>query len=37
MSIVTRLFDADGDDREVELDASTIKRLNDRRLLWVDV
>ncbi len=37
MSIVTRLFDADGDDREVELDASTIKRLSDRRLLWVDV
>ena len=37
MSMVSRLFDAAGDDREIELDASAIKRLTDRQLLWVDV
>jgi len=35
--MVSRLFDAAGDDREIELDASAIKRLTDRQLLWVDV
>ncbi len=35
--MVSRLFDAAGDDREIELDASVIKRLTDRQLLWVDV
>jgi magnesium transporter len=37
LSIATRLFDADGDDREVDLKESLIKRLTDRQLLWVDV
>jgi len=37
LSMVSRLFDAAGDDREIELDASAIKRLTDRQLLWVDV
>ena len=37
MSMVSRLFDAAGDDREIELDAAAIKRLTDRQLLWVDV
>ena len=37
MSMVSRLFDAAGDDREIELDAAAIKRLSDRQLLWVDV
>jgi magnesium transporter len=37
LSIATRLFDADGDDREVELEESLVKRLTDRQLLWVDV
>lgn len=37
MSTVSRLFDAAGDDREIELDASAVKRLTDRQLLWVDV
>lgn len=37
MSTVSRLFDAAADDREIELDASAIKRLTDRQLLWVDV
>ena len=35
--MVSRLFDAAGDDREIELDAAAIKRLSDRQLLWVDV
>ena len=35
--MVSRLFDAAGDDREIELDAAAIKRLTDRQLLWVDV
>jgi magnesium transporter len=37
LSMVSRLFDAAGDDREIELDAAAIKRLSDRQLLWVDV
>ena len=37
MSMVSRLFDAAGDDREIELDAAAVKRLTDRQLLWVDV
>jgi magnesium/cobalt transport protein CorA len=35
--MVSRLFDAAGDDREIELDAAAVKRLTDRQLLWVDV
>jgi magnesium transporter len=34
---IARLFDADGDDREVDLEESVIKRLTDRQLLWVDL
>jgi magnesium transporter len=37
MSIVSRLFDADADDREVALEAPLIKRLTNRQLLWVDM
>jgi magnesium transporter len=37
LSMVSRLFDAAGDDREIELDEAAIKRLSDRQLLWVDV
>ena len=37
MSIVTRLFDADGTDREVDLYASVVKGLTDHQLLWTDV
>ncbi|MDQ2941809.1 MAG: magnesium transporter CorA family protein [Chloroflexota bacterium] len=37
MSIVSRLFDADGTDREVEVDASVVKGLTDHQLLWADV
>ena len=37
MSTVTRLFDAEGADREVKLEASLVKGLTDRQLLWVDV
>jgi magnesium transporter len=34
---IARLFDADGADREVDLEESVIKRLTDRQLLWVDL
>ncbi|MDP9244891.1 MAG: magnesium transporter CorA family protein [Chloroflexota bacterium] len=34
---IARLFDADGDDREVDLEESVIKRLTDRQLLWLDL
>jgi magnesium transporter len=37
MNVTTRLFDADGTDDEVDLDASTVERLTDRQLLWVDI
>jgi magnesium transporter len=37
LTTVSRLFDATADDREIELDASAIKRLSDRQLLWVAV
>ncbi len=37
MTVETRLFDADGSDREVELKQAAIDRLGDRQLLWVDI
>lgn len=37
MSIVGRLFDADGTDRDVELDAAVLKGLSDHHLLWADL
>lgn len=37
MSIRTYLYDADGSDKEVELDESVADHLSDRQLLWVDV
>ncbi len=37
MTIETRLFDADGTDREVELELGLTERLGDRQLLWVDI
>lgn len=37
MSIRAYLFDADGTDREAELDEKLVEGLTDRQLLWVDV
>jgi Mg2+ and Co2+ transporter CorA len=37
MAIRSRLYDAPGDDREIELSASAVRKLNDQQLLWVDV
>ena len=37
VSVTTRLFDADGTDDEIDLDASVIDGLTDRQLLWVDI
>src|SRR5687767_4049032 len=37
MTVTSRLFDADGTDDAVEIDASLVERLGDRQLLWVDV
>jgi magnesium transporter len=37
MGIRSRLYDARGDDKEVELSASVVRKLTDETLLWVDV
>ncbi len=37
MTVRAYLFDADGTDREVELDGEVVSALNDRHVLWVDV
>lgn len=37
MSILTYLYDADGTDREIELDKSVLETLNDQQLLWVNI
>ena len=37
MTVVSRLFDADGTDDVVELDDTVVPRLTDRQLLWVDI
>ncbi len=37
MGIRSRLYDAQGEDREIELTAAAVSGLTDERLLWVDV
>jgi len=37
MGIHSRLYDARGDDKEVDLSASVVRKLTDETLLWVDV
>src|SRR5688572_27271007 len=37
MSLQAYLYNADGTDQEIELDAKVVKKLNDRQLLWVDI
>ena len=37
MTLVARLYDARGQDRDVELTREEVGRVNDRRLLWIDV
>jgi magnesium transporter len=37
VTITARLFDGRGDDREVQLTREEVRRLDDRRLLWVDL
>jgi len=37
VAVTSWLFDADGADEAVEVDEAVIRRLTDRRLLWVDV
>lgn len=37
MGIRSRLYDARGDDKEVELSAGVVRKLTDETLLWVDV
>jgi magnesium transporter len=35
--VTARLFDADGEDRAVELTAEVVRKLGTKRLLWVDI
>ena len=37
MGIRSRLYDAQGDDKEIELSAGVVRKLTDETLLWVDV
>ena len=37
MGIRSRLYDAQGDDKEIELSASAVSKMTDETLLWVDV
>jgi magnesium transporter len=37
MTVRARLYDARGDDRDVDLTSDEVQRVDDRRLLWVDV
>lgn len=37
MKILAYLFDADGSDREVDLEENTFSKINDRQLLWVNI
>lgn len=36
LTIKARLFDADRSDREIELNAKTVRSVGDRQLLWID-
>ena len=35
--LTTRLFDADGEDKAVELTDDVVRSLGPKRLLWVDI
>jgi len=37
MKVITYLYDMDGTEREIDLDESSINRLNDQQLLWVNI
>ena len=37
MKIIVYLFDANGEDREVELKENTLESINDKQLLWVNI
>lgn len=37
MGIRSRLYDAKGSDSEIRLTAAVVRKLNDEKLLWVDV
>ena len=37
MTLRARLYDANGEDRDVELTAAVVRRIDDRRLLWIDI
>jgi magnesium/cobalt transport protein CorA len=37
MKILTYLYDADGSEREIDLEENTLGKINDRQLLWVNI
>ena len=37
MKVIVYLFDADGEDREIELDKNILSNINDKQLLWVNI
>lgn len=37
MKILTYLYDADGSDKQINLENSVVENLNDRQLLWVNI
>lgn len=37
MNILTYLYDADGSDREIDLERDTLGNINDKQLLWVNI
>lgn len=37
MKLIVYLFDADGDDREIELNENVLNDINDKQLLWVNI
>ena len=37
MNILTYLYDADGSDREIDLEKDTLGKINDKQLLWVNI
>ncbi len=37
MKILTTLYDADGSDKEIDLEENILEKLNDKQLLWVNI
>ncbi len=37
MKILTYLYDADGSDKEIDLEENILEKLNDKQLLWINI